>query len=229
MPSLKIISLNLNHRTRCRDISKSLIQSLNGLSPDIIALNEIVICDRNRGIIEELAKFGLHHTAISKQVPYSATRNHNQVLIASKQAFIAVEHYDNAPDPGANSNILTVKLPNTTMTAVRAPMYKKRSEWSEYWTWLSSKAKGDILIGDLNVDPSRGNKRDLEYRKLTKDSQWNLCEIEGDYSYQGTNGSKARLDHLLTRNRVRVKAARYISDGILPEHTDHAALYVELI
>jgi hypothetical protein len=225
---MRVVCLNLNHRTIGRDVPRSLVSEIGALEADVLVFNEYVSGSRNRDLEQFLTEIGLSHISTSKQVVYSPGRFHNQILIASNKRFEQVIHYQDSPDSGANSNILTFLVNGLSLTGIRAPAYKTMSEWRKYWSWLGSAALGDVLIGDLNVDPQRANSRDRVYLDLVHSEGWTLTSVVGDWSFRGVKGNTAKLDHVLVRNGVTAVAAWYAQDSFVPAYTDHAALVVDL-
>jgi endonuclease/exonuclease/phosphatase family metal-dependent hydrolase len=108
------------------------------------------------------------------------------------------------------------------------PAYKKASDWYRYWEWLNNAVDGDLAIGDFNADPGRPRKWDCVLKALTHHGGWSIAGVEGKASYFGNNGTRSLVDHALVRGRVGVVDARYIVDGIVPCHTDHAALLIDV-
>jgi endonuclease/exonuclease/phosphatase family metal-dependent hydrolase len=114
------------------------------------------------------------------------------------------------------------------LVGLRVPMYETAEEWYRYWRWLQGVIGGDLVIGDLNVDPARRNRRARVLATLMEAGDWRRIEPTGSWSYTGRGGISSRLDHLLFRDTVRVTAARYVSEPFVPAHTDHAALVAEV-
>ena len=225
---MRIVSLNLNHRTIGGEVPRTVVSALGDLVPDVLIFNEFVSGPRNEDLEPLLAEVGLPYISTSKQVVYSPGRFHNQILIASNSEFQQILHYQDAPDQGANSNILTVQVNGLTLTGVRAPAYKSMSEWRSYWSWLATAAVGDVLVGDLNIDPYRASSRDRVYLDLVNTTDWSLIPVNGDWSFRGLRGNTAELDHVLVRNGVIAVTAWYEQDAFVPGYTDHAALVVDL-
>ncbi len=46
------------------------------------------------------------------------------------------------------------------MTGARVPMWERAADWYGAWNEMLPQFQGELLIGDLNIDPSRRRKRD---------------------------------------------------------------------
>lgn len=54
----------------------------------------------------------------------------------------------------------------------------------------------------------------------------NIVSGSSGPSYFGKNGSVSRVDHALVAPHIEILGAEYIHEGIVPNHSDHAALLV---
>lgn len=225
---MRIVSLNVNHRTLPRQVPVGLIRSVDQLKPDIFLFNEFVGGEQCQ--VEELiSQFG-YKTAISEAVRRPARGWCNQVLIASKAELSVLPAPINPPTISAGTNYLGINVSGITVTAVRAPMYRSATQWRDYWSWLAKQLKGDLIIGDFNIDPERLHRRDsiaLECLCLGE-SNWKLGESKGEWSYKSTSGNTSRIDHVLVKNTLQLKQARYVSEPFWSKYTDHAALVVDI-
>lgn len=224
----RLVSLNLNHRTRPAPIAESLIETIAELAPDVIIFNEYVDVGVARDVGPMLFASGFVHQAVSNSDEYTPGRWHNQILIASKDPIVEHSVPMNGPDVMASTNTLCVKTFGLTITGIRVPAYTAASDWYPYWEWLNENLDGDIAIGDFNADPGRPRKWDRVLQTLVECGGWSRAEIDGDWSYKGNNGSTSRVDHVLARHSARIISARYVTEAIAPEHTDHAVLLAEV-
>jgi endonuclease/exonuclease/phosphatase family metal-dependent hydrolase len=126
------------------------------------------------------------------------------------------------------TNTLTVKTFGISITGIRVPAYTAATDWYRYWEWLNENLDGDIAIGDFNADPGRPRKWDRVLETLMQCGGWHRTNADGDWSYKGNNGSTSRVDHVLSRGKVNILSARYVTDPFVPAHTDHAALLAEI-
>ena len=131
-------------------------------------------------------------------------------------------------DPCNGSSFLSVETGGLTMTGVRVPMWPKACDWYEAWEKLVPRFSGDLLVGDLNIDPLRLRRRDQKPLKMLEVDGWRWCQAEGDWSYRSYSGVTSSVDHVFVRGDVDVQSARYVTEGIVGVGpVDHAALVVE--
>ena len=123
---------------------------------------------------------------------------------------------------------LSIKTNGFAMTAVRVPMWPKAADWYSAWTDMLPRFQGDLLIGDLNIDPSRKRRRDQEPLKLLGEAGWRWCPADGGWSYRSYAGVTSSVDHVFVRGDIEVASARYVAEGTAGVGpVDHAALVVE--
>lgn len=225
---LRILALNLNHRTRPVPIKASLVDAVAELDPDVIAFNEYVDEGEARKVKDLLGTVGYEHQAVSDSVEYRRGRWHNQILIASRAPIDEQSIPDNGPDGMSRTNTLTVRTYGTLITGIRVPAYTSAADWYQYWEWMNDHLEGDVAIGDFNADPDRPRKWDRVLETLSQRGGWSRKDIDGSWSYRGNNGSTSRVDHVLSRGPVAVSSARYVADPFVPHHTDHAALVADV-
>lgn len=223
---MNLVSLNLNHRTHKKRLPEGLFPALATHSPDVIVFNELVIGDGRPELHHAFRGLGLSFVAVSPAVPYSPGRWQNQVAIASRWP-IQVMAVPAGPDASANTNVLSVQTAGTSLIGVRAPGYKRMADWYAWWEWFIALANAQVLIGDFNVDPARARKKDRAFQPLMTSKGYARATPTGTWSYRGTNGTMAFLDHVFTRG-VQLQSARYVQEPFCPNMTDHAALYVRL-
>lgn len=87
---------------------------------------------------------------------------------------------------------------------MRAPACVARTDWYAYWDSLRARLDGDIVIGDLNVDPSRPSKKD---RVLPE--RWQVITPLGRSFRSLKNGTESTVVHALVRPGVEVVAKEY--------------------
>ena len=224
---MRIIALNMNHRTHAKASPPGFTKAILSPGPDLLVLTEFVERPDDPAFLQALEVGGLPHFALSPRLPYSPGRWHNQGLIASRSPLQTLPAPPNPPDRAAATNILRVRVGGLRITGIRAPMYQKAAGWYRYWDWLSREVEADVLIGDLNADPRRPRKRDRVLRTLAVTRGYRLADPQGDWSYRGLKGSEAKLDHVLPRG-VRLDHARYVPEPFVSHFTDHAALIADV-
>lgn len=225
---LRLLALNLNHRTRPVPIKLSLVEAVAELDPDVIAFNEYVDEGEAGKVKGMLCAAGYEHQAVSDSVEYRRGRWHNQVLIASRSPIEEQSVPANGPDEMSRTNTLTVRTFGVSITGIRVPAYTSAADWYQYWEWMNDQLKGDVAIGDFNADPGRPRKWDRVLETLNQRGGWSRKDIDGPWSYCGNNGSTSRVDHVLSRGPATVLTARYVAEPFVPLHSDHAALVADV-
>jgi endonuclease/exonuclease/phosphatase family metal-dependent hydrolase len=225
---MRLVTLNLNHRTRQSAVPYAIVEGLLDLAPDVVVLTEYVEPEPCAEIRASLRRLGLDHVAVSSPIEYRRGRWSNQVLIASRWPTSAAAPPDGPPDESAQSNILRVMTGGIDVVGLRVPAYTAAGDWYRYWRWLQGVIGGDLVIGDLNVDPARSDRRARVLASLMEAGAWMRIEPMGSWSYMGRGGRTSRIDHVLFRGPVRATAARYVPEPFVPLHTDHAALVAEI-
>lgn len=224
---MRIVSLNVNHRTRPSPIPSGLALSIGDLEPDVVVLTEYVKGPDHEPFTNQMHEMGFRHSAISQHVEYKRGAWQNQVFILSRRPLVDVRLHRDAPEPQANTNILTVTVGAIRLVGLRAPSYKGR-QWLDFWHWIGEAAQGDVAIGDFNVDPGRGRARDKVLDGFLAKGDWNLVHAAGEWSYEGPTGRRSCIDHCVVAPRHRVEAAFYQHEPFIGNMTDHAALVVDL-
>ena len=223
----RIASLNVGHQTWARPVPEQVVAALLDQQPDILVLVEYVEGDGRPELRVVLADAGLQHTATSVQVQRQGRSWWNQVLIASRWP-ITVTSNATGLDPCNGSAFLAVETGGLAIIGARVPMWVRAADWYGAWDKLVPRFKGDLLIGDLNIDPQRQRRRDQRPLTMLEGAGWNWRCAEGGWSYRGYSGVTSRLDHVFVRGELEVLSARYVVDGIVGVGpVDHAALVVE--
>ena len=225
---MRLLALNLNHRTLPAPIDLSLISAIEAQNADVLIFNEYVDIGVAQKLKKMLVAAGYMHQAVSDCVEYRRGRWHNQILIASREPIDDPATPKDGPDRMCSTNTLSVTTFGIRVTGIRVPAYTTAREWYSYWEWANQSLEGDLAIGDFNADPGRLRKWDAVLATLESSGDWSRPDIDGDWSYRGHNGSISRVDHVLTRNGVSVESAQYVSEPFVPTHTDHAALIVDV-
>ncbi len=224
----RLLALNVNHRTAHKPVHPALIQALLAHTPDVLILNEFVEATPRTDLRASLAEAGLCYILLTPRVEYAPRRYTNQVLVASRIPVQQLDLQPNPPSLHASPNLLRFKHDGMILLAMRAPLIEgcTAADWTNYWRWAAGHP-ADIMIGDLNFDPANPSSRHARPRTICAEAGWRFCTPEGAWSYLGTNRS-SRIDHAATREPCTIEQARYLSSGIVPDHTDHAAIMIEV-
>lgn len=222
---MRIITLNVNHRTQYKPVTPQLVQALDHLSPDIFVLTEFVAGGTNQAV--DLIGEAGHETVVSKSIERSKRRWCNQILIASRTVIKVLPAPSDPPSNSSGTNFLSVKTGGVHITGIRVPVGHDAQHWRNYWNWLVNNLHGDLVIGDFNIDPSRRNSRDRVALETIEQSDWQLYEPKGEWSYKSSRGHSSKIDHVLYGDGVHVHQAEYIPDPFYSELIDHAALVVD--
>ena len=225
----RIVSLNVGHQTWARPIPPTVLDALLVQQPDILVLVEYVEGHGRPELRAALSDAGLTHTAASDSLLYSGKASWwNQVFIASRWP-IEVTSDRTGMHPCNGCGFLSVTTGGFALTGARVPMWKSAADWYAAWGEMLPRFQGDMLIGDLNIDPSRGRRRDQEPLKLLREAGWRHAPADGSWSYRGRTGVTSTVDHVFVRGGVAVVRARYVAEGIAGVGpVDHAALVVEV-
>ncbi|MCA9296486.1 MAG: endonuclease/exonuclease/phosphatase family protein [Phycisphaerales bacterium] len=225
---IRLVSLNVNHRTHARVIRPGLAPAFHALRPDVLVLNEYVEGRGRPEFHQALREIGLTHIKMSDTENYSRARWRNQILIASRSHIEDRPLLDHGPEACCSPNFLSVHTFGFDLTGLRVPAYTTARDWYGYWEWLTSVIGGDVAIGDFNVDPRRTRKWDRVLPSLADAHGFKIVTPENSWSFRHSRGAEHQIDHALVRHPARATSARYEADRFVPEFTDHAALIVEL-
>jgi len=223
---IRLVALNVNHRTTHKPLPTKLTNSLLQLKPDVLILTEFVEATPRTELREQLSGAGLEYIETSQRIEYSPNRFTNQVLIASHWPIIRVDMLEKSPDPHAEANLLVISTNLLTVAGIRAPSYPKETarNWRRYWEWVSDNLHADVAAGDFNFDPEKIGSKHQTPVKLLTNAGWSFESPRGEWSYQGHGGATTRIDHVITNSGTQVVDAHYIHAGIVPNFSDHSAL-----
>jgi endonuclease/exonuclease/phosphatase (EEP) superfamily protein YafD len=226
---MRVVSLNAAHTARPRPLPVTLVDRIGQLKPDLLILNEFVDVRFSLGTRDALSSIGLDNFAVTEVDEYHPTWWNNQVLVACNHPIQSAASPLGGPGTISRTNTLCFSTMGLDITALRVPMQTSKAGWYGYWEWLKTAIQGDIVIGDFNADLRRARRQDLVLQDLIDHGGWKI-RTDGDLgdSYFGKNGTKSRVDHLLTRGSVGIQAIEYVAAGIAPPHSDHAALVVDV-
>lgn len=237
---MKIISWNLNHRTREKPIPDGVCDFISKAAPDVLVLNEYVDGPSRDEFKSKLHSFGYAVQLVSEKID-----GHNQIFIASKSS---LETGDLDP-PGISdaslSNFLHFKIPseNLEVVGLRVPMYKSSRDRERYWEALSrilqkAVTRRIVFVGDLNDDPIRRPNGPLSRIKKQHAEAFTIPEPEGEWSYISSDGSSStRIDHAIVSMALHLDGAKYLAEfgslklagpRSIEPISDHAALEIEL-
>lgn len=227
---IRLLALNVNHRTFHKPMPPALTSALLSHRPDVLVLTEFVERTPRCDLRTALADAGLVHHLTSDRLEYTPRRFTNQVLVATRKPVSRLVPPARAPNPHAEANLLCVEVDGLRLAAVRAPLVRGAGarSWREYWEWLAGHKGVDVMIGDLNFDPEAHGPRNRAASSACRAAGWVFSRPDGLWSYAGASGRRTRIDHVATRPGVRAAGSRYVADKFVPEHTDHAALIAQI-
>ncbi len=218
----------MGHATRPKQLPRSVLETLRGVGADVLIFSEFVDQKFSEETRRSLGDFGYLNSMVSDVCEYSPGRWHNQILVASAFELKSRRTYTNGPDALGATNTLSFEVLGLDVTGLRIPMYRTSREWNAYWDWIDDCVFGDIVIGDVNCDPQRGNRRDSRLTRFVELRDAELVTGDNPPSYVGKNGTFSTVDHAVMRRGIFVHSASYIRDGIVPDYTDHAAMIVRV-
>jgi endonuclease/exonuclease/phosphatase family metal-dependent hydrolase len=227
---MRLLSLNVGHQTWARPIPSAVVAALLDHTPDILVLVEYVEGDGRPELHAALAGAGLPNIATAPAVLRRPGSRWNQVLVASRWP-VAPSDGPEVPGraQGLPSALLRVQTGGLGLTGLRVPMRSSAATWYAMWNTLVPAFEGDILVGDLNIDPARRWKRDQVPLQLLREAGWRRYTAEGVWSYRSGSGRTSTVDHVFTRGDIAVLSAQYVSEPFVTEGlTDHAALVADL-
>jgi exonuclease III len=232
---MRIVSWNLGHQTRERELKTVFGPAIRALSPDTLILNEYVDGGSRGELKADLAGLGLSSLRVSKQVG-----KNNQVLIASRNGFDEGDLSAPRTTDADPSNFLHVRFSGEgfELVGVRVPAYsgaQRTKYWAELTTLITSTANRRILfVGDFNADPA---SRELPGGRALAGlaaAGWQIPSPRGAWSYCSVR-STSRIDHAVVSPRLVVTDAEYLNQigdvvcaGNTKELYDHAPLVIEV-
>ncbi len=155
---MKLISWNLNHRTREKAIPPEVLRFFDRWSPDLIVLNEYVECAERLDFRRQLAENGWRHQLLSE-----ARGKNNRIFVAARTPVTPGSMLPPDLTEAAVSNFLHLYLPQVDLDliAMRAPCYTSVAEKAAYWRQLGGRLanaprRRQIMLGDFNYDPFAG-------------------------------------------------------------------------
>jgi len=236
---VKLLTWNLNHRTRPKPIPDLVPEVIKALGPDLVVLTEYVRGPSHDSFLARLFDLGLSHALMSPEV-----RGENSVLIACRRHLVPGNIIAPPIAPSVPYNFLHVELPEDDLQVIgiRVPDYSKKPRIRRAcWDWLVSMAaevitSPTIMIGDFNSDPGYPKSHCGDRFALLVHDGWQLALPEKGASYWTPNDHAVRLDHAFVSPHNRVISARYVPDigGLVlanrrqPKLPDHAALEIEI-
>ncbi len=224
----KVLSWNINHRTKERAMHPDILATIKDLLPDIVTLNEFVDGPSRLDFLSELKSRGYKNQLITAKLSI-----HNQILVAAKNNLELIPISGQVPQPQVASNLIFVRCEGLTLCSVRVPAFKVRSEKVLAWEFLVEELKvkkPDLVIGDLNVD---ADESPLIWSAL-KNIGLNRVPSERA-TYFGLRGTPRRLDHALARDGLIADLAvvdqvdgRRLVGHSATHASDHAAILASL-
>lgn len=238
---MRVVALNMNHKTSERAIKLQFVDAIEKLQPDLLTLNEYVHGSTRDPLVDALSHIGLTHTLVSRQVTDKENRPNNQVLFASRYPLEAGSLLGpTTEDGGGESNFLHVRIPAVELevVGVRAPAYSSTTVLRDYWQSLANTVRSVrdrpiFFVGDFNADPDVPNRIGGQHLAALRADGWHIPAAEGLWSFK----SGSRIDHAIASPSVTVSASRYVTqlEDILfasqageSAISDHAALVFEV-
>jgi hypothetical protein len=229
---IRIAALNLSHATRPKAIPDGLTAALLGLEPDVVVLTEYVDGGGRYSFKRALKDGGLGYVQVSRAKSYTPGTYYNQVLIASRQRSVPMESPSYGPYPGLETNRLTVSLPDLTVTGFRMPGGATKTGAADRdaaWRWSAGNIAGDVLIGDLNINPAKSGVAHRRAFEALRQEGWHWAPPVGEWSFRRGKATRTSIDHVLVRGPFKVLAARYEAKPFAFSYSDHAALVVDIV
>lgn len=236
---MKLITWNLNHRTRPKLIPDLVPEAIGALGPDLMVLTEYVRGPSHDSFIARLFDLGMSNVLMSPEV-----QGENSLLIACRRRVVPGEIIAPPIAPSVPYNFLHVELPEDDLQVIgiRVPDYSRKPRIRRAcWDWLGSVAgevisSPTIIIGDLNSDPSYPKSHCGDRFAKLVEGGWQLALPADGASFWTPSNHAVRLDHAFISPHNRVISTRYVADisGLVlankrkPSLPDHAALEIEI-
>ena len=236
---MKLLTWNVNHRTRRMAISPLVAEAIASLTPDIVVLTEYVQGPSHESFIADLAFNGLNHSLISIKSP-----KENQVLVASRMNMVEGEIKAPAIGPSFPTNVLHVKFPDNgfELLGLRIPDYSKYPKIKRAcWDWILTTAsmingRPFVIMGDFNTDPCYPNAKCGDRIGQLENAGWQHPNPPGSSYWTLAGRIGKRIDHAFLTKDFKIKNAAYISESgpyvfagkIKEAMSDHAALFIEV-
>jgi exonuclease III len=237
---MKILSLNLNHRSRLRKIPDQLYDVLTGLSPDVLCFNEYVDSDSHLNFKANLKTMRYKDISISAKIDGI---DHNQILIATKTSHQLGELKGPAVTQHATTNFLhVITSEGLNIIGLRVPSIKG-TELESYWVELVDNLNGLIreevvVIGDFNCNPFKDSKGPAASMKSLESNSYTIPRPIGDFSYINYDGTQtSSIDHVVVSSLLNVSRCEYLEkfgEVVIAGKkdtspiTDHCGLLVEI-
>jgi endonuclease/exonuclease/phosphatase family metal-dependent hydrolase len=234
---MRLVTWNLNHRTRARRITPPIVEVLVAIGAQVVVLTEYVAGPSHRAFLDALGDAGLQHSSIT-----DAVAGENQLLVVSVSP---VERgHLRAPAIGASlpSNVSHLAIPRLgfDLLALRLPDYSREPRTRRAcWGWILEAAASledqpAILMGDFNTDPNYQPARCGDRIRELAQRGWRHAMPRDGCSYWTPRGHGVRIDHAFVSRHFAVRAANYVREmathalaGTRLALSDHAALVLD--
>lgn len=232
---MRILEWNVAHQTRQKPLPAAAGLALASLSPDVVVLTEYVAAESHLEFRKHLVDCGLEYVDVSPHVD-----GQNQVLVASRWPFTPGRSRPPDTSPAALPNWFHLRLhgPSLDLIACRVPMFKASQARRQYWDWLEAALLGMdqpvVLVGDLNVDPSRERRVGGAHLARLSMRGWTIVTPADGWSFIGKTGHTARIDHGVASGHFRIEKPDYVVQAAgftfagTREYSDHAVLRVDV-
>lgn len=240
---MRLLSWNINHRTRAKLISPALTAGIDSLKPDVVILTEYVHSPERNGFLADLVKAGLGHYLVSECVP-----GQNHVLVASRTPLAAgpIRASDEIAKLAQSvpSNTLHAQFPSLgiDVLGLRLPDYSKQPRIKRAcWEWIlkiaaEAKDRPFIILGDFNTDSNYSKSRCGDRISILVENGWQHAQPAEGASYWTINGQPVRIDHAFVSRHFTIQESRYVTEfagtsfiGTKNDKlSDHAALVIDI-
>ena len=236
---MRLMTWNLNHRTRKRWVPAGVSLVTGELGPELVVLTEYVAGPSHDRLIAEFRALGLKNSLIS---PYA--KGQNQLLVASRWGLEPGEITPPELSSSVRCNFVHAEIPSQEfrILGLRIPDYSKTPRLRRaYWDWLEAFAREGrgtptVMIGDFNTDPDYPRARCGDRFAALQEAGWIHAAPAAGASYWTSRGKGVRIDHAFATPHFAVKNTQYVREaggyeivGSREALSDHAVLIVDLL
>lgn len=228
---MRLVTWNVGHRRRRRQMTPELAMALASTRPDVLVLTDYLDDADYAPFHRALAAEGLSHRAMTPRV-----EGQRQVLIVAPDHLAHGDLEGCALSAATRPNWLHVRTTGgVNVVGFRVPLFRKPRLRPMYWEWLVTEALPQlvaypsILLGDFNAAP---NYRPVRNATL---AGWQVGTPPGGWSAKAKSGKTEALDHALVSPHFRIRKTEYVKKldqqvlaGSNTAWSDHAALVLDV-